>query len=117
MPCPQDLGPGQSDEGVVFAYYAEESAGSTPEVVASRRGSLRVEPHPVSASAEFFFDRSAERVTLEIFDPSGRRVDALEATGLDRLSWQSRPSDPPGVYWARLRGASAQQAVRFVVLH
>lgn len=75
---------------------------------------LTVTPNPVHGVAEFVFPGIGPRV-LAIFDSQGRLVDRL--TGSDgRWVWTPGASVPAGVYFAKLDGAAAAEAVKFLCL-
>jgi photosystem II stability/assembly factor-like uncharacterized protein len=84
-----------------------------------------VVPNPVRPPAAIAYDLPrAERVSLEVFDPLGRRVRVLEQgpkeAGRYTLSWDGRdPTGSPvgnGVYFVRLKAGSFQQTRRVVVV-
>jgi hypothetical protein len=83
---------------------------------------LASRPNPFSGATTVFFEVStAEPVTLEIFDVSGRRVRTLmkgeTAAGRYHVTWQGRADDgrpvAAGVYYVRLvtRGSSQSRPV------
>jgi hypothetical protein len=79
-------------------------------------GGLRILRNPVVSQAEFLIARPAAAARLEIFDPQGRKVAGLDASGRERLTWQPAPALSAGVYFARLRTEAESSSLRLVVL-
>lgn len=83
-------------------------------------------PNPFNPSVTISFEiRAADRVTMEIYDVSGRRVTLVplgyKEPGLHIARWDGRDlrgnTVRSGVYFVRLRGASGEsQAVKAVLL-
>jgi hypothetical protein len=101
--------------------YVSVDAGIAP------RGSLRSSPNPFHESVALqFAAHPLDRVTLEIFDLSGRRVRRLLsharfASGSGSVSWEGRDDRgsrlPEGVYLARLSGGVTEpQCLRLVLI-
>lgn len=98
---------------------APEASAVHPEV-------LRALPNPAAAATAIEFTlRSADRVSLEILDVSGRRVAALLGdsplpAGRHVVRWDLRDGEgrrsPPGVYLVNWRTADNQRRFRIVVL-
>lgn len=77
---------------------------------------LRVLPNPVFHHAEFQTESVGRPVVVEILDPSGRLVERLGPVSGGRVTWEPRPSDPCGVYFARMKGVGGAKSVKLVVL-
>jgi beta-lactamase superfamily II metal-dependent hydrolase len=97
--------------------------GSSGVRVADRDISLRVFPNPFTSQATFGFSLPEEgRVTLDVFDTTGRLINQFSSSGSasssGTLTWDGRTisgeSVSPGVYFVRLRGASVETAHKVV---
>jgi hypothetical protein len=81
-----------------------------------RQNRFRVEPNPVVSRANFVVDPVSGPVTVEIFDPSGRRVETVSSADGHRLVWRPGPPAASGIYMARLRVSDSEMVTRFVLL-
>jgi len=81
---------------------------------------LRVRRSPTTDPVEFVLGSSTAGDAIDVFDISGRRVDAVEvgpSEGTGAAMWNWRDAGiRPGVYLARLRSRPSEMT-RFVVLH
>jgi hypothetical protein len=102
----------------------EESAPLSLEVPGDRAG-LGASPNPFRASTEFHFIlQQEEKVSVEIFDVSGRRVTALAkgdevlAAGSHRIAWDGRDAAGravgSGVYFVRLNAGETLHKARIL---
>lgn len=91
--------------------------GVEPPVTPPHRIRLAVRRNPATGPVEFVLASSPRDAdAIDVFDPGGRRVGAVQVAPGDRAvrwDWRQGPH-PAGVYLARLRSGSA--AVRFVIL-
>jgi hypothetical protein len=107
------------DDDAVTLHYTQPGGAGLPtpgSAAAPPRIALRVTPNPVSFRAEFLLDSALDPQVLEIFDPTGRLVASMDATGTARLGWAPTQSAPTGVYFARLRAAGGSETVKFAIL-
>ncbi|MFH1312308.1 MAG: MBL fold metallo-hydrolase [Candidatus Eisenbacteria bacterium] len=97
--------------------------GSSGVRIAGREISLKVFPNPFTSQTTFGFSVPEEgRVTLDVFDTTGRFINGFSTPGSasssGTLTWDGRTfsgeSVSPGVYFVRLRGASAVTAHKVV---
>lgn len=129
------------------SYVVNESAeggrfyvvvGGAPSGGATESRSIRVEPpavpavfalgqnqpNPMSATTTIRFDLpKPERVTLEIFDPQGRRVarlvDDMLPAGFHAVQWDRRGDGGalrPGVYLYRIQAGAFRDQKKLVIL-
>ncbi len=86
---------------------------------------ITVSPAPVGREATIRFDLGrGQRVALDIYDPSGRRVaslaDRVFAPGGHSVVWDRRDCRDrraeSGVYWLQLSGETSSRSVRIVLL-
>lgn len=85
------------------------------QVLAPHQVRLTIDPNPVSANAEFSFDKGIAAPVLEIFDPQGRLVDLLHPSS-QGVRWSPARSWPRGIYFARLRGTGVSETVKFLLI-
>jgi hypothetical protein len=95
------------------------------DVEKDRGALLQVQPNPMAQSTTFLF-RVPEpcRVTLELFDPSGRVVATLHngsrTAGVQAVTWRGDSDDgrevPAGVYFARLALGEQVELRRILLL-
>ncbi len=97
--------------------------GSAGIQIADREISLKVFPNPFTSQTTFGFSLPEEgRVTLDVFDTTGRFINRVSTPGpassSGTLTWDGRTisgeSVSPGVYFVRLRGASTGTAHKVV---
>ncbi len=100
-------------------------AGAEENACASELRLVTVSPTPVDREATIRFDLGRrQRVAIDIYDPSGRRVasltDRVLAPGGHAVVWDRRDCRDrraeSGVYWVQLSGETSSQAVRIVLL-
>jgi beta-lactamase superfamily II metal-dependent hydrolase len=86
--------------------------GSSGIQIGDHEISLRVFPNPFTSQTTFGFSAAEEgRVTLDVFDTTGRLVNRFSTPGsAGTMTWDGRAvsgeSVSPGVYFVRIKGAS-----------
>jgi beta-lactamase superfamily II metal-dependent hydrolase len=97
--------------------------GSAGIQITDREISLKVFPNPFTSQTTFGFSLPGEgRVTLDVFDTTGRMINRFSTPGstgsTGSLTWDGRTISgetvSPGVYFVRLRGASMETAHKVV---
>ena len=101
------------------------AAGDEPPRAPSDDLSLRAVPNPFNPTTRIMFVLPvAERVSLDIYDATGRRVRTLVSrqlpAGSHSVAWDGRDERgqqaASGVYFSRLRAGDAQQSVKMLLL-
>jgi hypothetical protein len=98
--------------GVFGQELSPAAVGQPPGASAPR---FAVAPSLTRAQVAFICEPAAASGDVEIFAADGRIVERLAVVGTTRLTWDAAGREA-GVYYARLRGASASSSVRLVIV-